>query len=552
MIDRPSAHASSPPPKTPVDKPAAARGKSFRFGGAVFGGLFAALFAAGCSPASMPRWFTPEAWRMPATSAEAAAASAAAEPALPGAPLHVSVIEAVRLAFENNSNLRVRRLDPALARTDVEFERSAFDPLVSADVGADGSREQKTGSASTRSRGFDASVGVSQKLPLGTVWALSYDWTRSDGSTTVVDHMGRVGIEITQPLLKGAGREANLTGIELATRNHELTKFQFEQAAMDVAAAVERAYWTLVQLQLDYIVQQELLVSAGRRLESTRKRVELGAKGVDLSDIVQDEAAISSRKESLLRIENSIEVQKLQLLRLINPKGVEAYWKRPLKTYVRFPEPDKLPPAPGLAETLKTAMIDRPELKAARIGETISEVELRKARNDLLPQLDVVASWGYTGHETSFHRANRTALDGRYYDFDVALQYSWAIGNRAAASRHDRAEIVKTRGGRTVEDVEQSIHLDVRIALQQLDNAAKRYRQSLENQALQRKKVELAQAAFDKGKEGFNLFFLIQFEDDLRNAGAQLNQAMTDYLKALTDLRRAEGTILTIRGLKVE
>jgi outer membrane protein TolC len=508
------------------------------------------MWLCGCSPGSMPRWFTPEPWRMPPEPAERAVA--AAERESPAGPLFMSVIEAVRVAFENNTSLRVRRLDPAIARTEIEFERSAFDPLLSAALGASGSREQNPGTFTSRSRGFDSSVELSQKLPPGTVWSLSYDWSQSDGLTSTVDHFGRVGLTVVQPLLRGFGRDANLTGIERAVRTYELSRFAFEQAAMDLATAVERAYWDLVQSQLDMVVQLELLTSARDRLGKNRKRIELGAKGVDEFDIVQDEAAVSSRRESLLRLENSIEVQKLRLVRLIHPKGVDAYWRRTLQTYVPYLDPDRLPAVPETAATLRTALTDRPEVKAARIGEAISELDLRKARNDLLPQLDLTAGWGYTGHGPSFARAGRTVLDGHYYDFDVSLQYSWSIGNRAAGSRHDRAELDKARSARTVEDVEQTVQSDVRIALQQLDNAARRYRQALENQALQRRKLDLARAAYEAGKPGFTLFFLIQFEDDLRNAAFLLNSTIVEYLKALTDLRRAEGSILRVRGLKLD
>jgi outer membrane protein TolC len=537
------------PPETVSDF-AAAPGRRPR--GGLLGGLLACAAAcAGCSPWSMPRWYTPEPWRMPAPTDETVA-RAVESPASPGGPLFLSVIEAVRLAFENNTNLRVQRLDPAIARTEIEFERAAFDPLVTASAGATGEREQVPPAAPTRTRGFDAAVALSGKLPIGTQWTFSYEWNESDSLTMSADHFHRAGVSVVQPLLRGFGRDANLAKVERATRSYELSKFQFEQAAMDVAAAVEHAYWGLVQLQLDLVVQLELLDSAGRRLESTRKRVELGAKNVDALDIIQDEAAISSRKTALLVIENAIEVQKLSLLRLINPKGVDGRSKRSLQTYVPYLDPEKLPPAPALEQTLRTALTERPELKSARIGEAIGDIDLRAARNELLPQLDLVGGVGVTGHAGRIRSAATTMLNAQFYDFDVALQYSWSIGNRAAASKHDKAELARARNVRTTEDVEQTVGLDVRLAIQRLDHAGRRYKQALENQDLQKRKLAMARDAFERGRTGFTLFFLLQFEDDLRNAGVLLHQTITDYLRALTDLRRAEGTILRLRGLKIE
>ena len=51
--------------------------------------------------------------------------------------------EAVLRALENNRSLAVERLEPLIARTDIEAEKADFDALHSATAGTDVSRSQR-------------------------------------------------------------------------------------------------------------------------------------------------------------------------------------------------------------------------------------------------------------------------------------------------------------------------------------------------------------------------------------------------------------------------
>lgn len=530
----------------------------------------------------MPRWHSPPPFQPPLSSAapESSApvpsdAAAGAPGPTPRSPMDLSLPEAVRLAFENNNNLRVRRLDPAVAATEIEFERAAFDPVISASAGLRAERERILANSDRNSGGvvrggvvtggagggsgnqvrglreYAARSGWNQLLPTGTQYGFDVQWVADDTNRTTPDHFSKIGLSLVQPLLRGFGPEFQLTGIELAVRNTELSRYQFEEAAMDLALAVERAYWDLTLAKLNYAAQLELVDSGRRRLSDNTERVRLGRLGVDDRDLLQDRAALAVREEGLLRIENQVQLARLNLLRLVNPLGRDGFWGTDLQTYVPELEPDRLPVPPDAEAATRTALANRPELRQAQLGVAVNEIEIRRARNALLPQLDVAFDYGPTGHGGRLDSSVRNVGDWRFYDLALSTQFSWAVGNRAAAARTDRAELTRSRSERNIDDVEQAIQLDVRLALQQLDNSAKRLKAALAAQTLNAEKLALTVEAKDKGRRDIDEFIVLQFQDDLTNSRQLVNQAVTDYLRALSQLRRADGTILKLRGLEV-
>jgi outer membrane protein TolC len=543
---------------------------------------------AGCSPQSMPPWSTPPAWSPPppqpspgsalpsALSPAANGQPAPGPEAKPPAPLDLTLVEAARLAFENNRNLRVRRLDPAIARTEIDFERAAFDPAISYSTAHNARREQILNNADPNAGGvvtggvvagssnstrkfrisgnqeYDGQVGLSQTLPTGTRWTLSQSWRLNDTNFTTPDHITQAGLQVVQPLLRGFGPEINLTGIEVATRQYELSRFQLETAIQDVVVSVERAYWDLVLAKANYAVQADLVELGRRRLAENQEALRLGKAGITSLTVAQDEAALAGRLSTLAQFANNVEIARLTLLRLVNPEGRAGFWSVPVSTYVPDLDPDRLPPTPDAGETTRIAMANRPEIKQAQIGVTVSELNLRLARNALLPQLDIAAGYGPTGHGANLGRAIRSEADWRFYTLNASATFSWTLGNRAAAARSDRADLTRTRAERQVDDTVQAVELDIRTALQNLDNAAKRYRLALETQARQRDVLDKAERTREVGLRGFDEFFILQFQDQLTSARLTVNGAVTDYLRALSDLRRSEGTILKYRGLEVQ
>ncbi len=61
----------------------------------------------------------------------------------PGSPLKLSIEDAVFMALENNGDLRIRRLEPAIAGTFEQIERARFDPVLGAEISTSQERTER-------------------------------------------------------------------------------------------------------------------------------------------------------------------------------------------------------------------------------------------------------------------------------------------------------------------------------------------------------------------------------------------------------------------------
>lgn len=121
-----------------------------------------------------------------------------------------------------------------------------------------------------------------------------------------------------------------------------------------------------------------------------------------------------------------------------------------------------------------------------------------------------------------------------------------------SAGRRRAAELTRDQSRLSAEDVEQRVELEVLDALRGVSISAKRWRAALVTLEKTARKLELAEKAVRLGKLGFSEFNILQFQDELTAARLSVNQNYADYLRSRTAPLRAEGRILSARGLTAE
>src|SRR5690606_36382460 len=134
--------------------------------------------------------------------------------------------------------------------------------------------------------------------------------------------------------------------------------------------------------------------------------------------------------------------------------------------------------------------------------------------------------------------------------FSVRGILSIPIGNVRARNEYDRALLELRRAQTNLRRLEQSIVSDVR-------RAARNLRSAVEG-------IEAAERAVDAAEEQLRAervrleygestpFDVLQREEELVTAESQRIQAQQAYHNAVTDLERAQGTILARNGIVIE
>jgi outer membrane protein len=201
-----------------------------------------------------------------------------------------------------------------------------------------------------------------------------------------------------------------------------------------------------------------------------------------------------------------------------------------------------IPPIPNLtanpAQDLQVALTQRPDYQAARLGITIDKANEASARNSLLPQVNLVASYGYNGQDRNFaasrHMVATEDFPSSSIGFNVSIPLTNAVGRgqaRGARLRREQAEADLKR-------LEADIAVNVANAASQIETArqrvvADRAAYDLANQALADEVKKLRAGSSSTLAVIQAQQILIGVENSVASALAAQRQAAANYDQAL-------------------
>ncbi|MFP4037479.1 MAG: TolC family protein [Desulfobacteraceae bacterium] len=458
-------------------------------------------------------------------------------------PLQLTAEDAVLMALENNRSLVVERFTPEIKRTFEEQERAVFDPVLEAGAAFSRDKSETTAGSrglSTRTQtGMD--LGISKRLPTGAEVGVELEATRNE----IDDHSGRyaarVGLNFTQALLRGRGRGVNLASLRQARLDTQASEYELRGFDESLAARTEQAFWDYVLARRSLLIYQESLRLAERQLLETREMVAVGRLAE--TELVAARAEVALRRQELIDAENMYALARLILLRLLSPRG-PGLWDREVLAMDRpsVPEAD----LGEVEEHVELAMQMRPDLNQARLLEERDELEVVKTRNGILPRLDLFVSLGRTGYAESFGSAADDIPDDGY-DLAAGLNLRFDLGERDSRARLERAELSREQAREALDNLAELVEMDVRKAYIVLQGARQQITASRATLDLEQEKVRIETEKFRVGRS--TSFMVAQAQRDLVRARIQEINAVVEYLNALVELHRQDGSLLERLGV---
>ena len=451
-------------------------------------------------------------------------------------PLEITVAEAALLALGNNRALRIDRLRPSIKRTFVAEARSEFDASLEAEASA-----WKDPEATYRTSVEDVSVGVSRTLEGGMRLSAGVSAGREDSNLSADLNSTRLGVSVTQPVLMGAKREANVAVLRQSMLDVRLSEYEVSGLAEALVADVEKTYWDYVLAERQIAIFEESMGLSERQLEETRQRIRIGRLAE--TELAAAQAELALRREELINARGTLDKARLRLLRLVSPKGPRL-WDRKVTALTEPVAPEM--ESRSVEEVVARARAFRPDLRQARLAVRRGEIEVVRTRNGLLPRLDLFVTLGKSGYSDTLGGAVDD-VGGEGYDAAVGLTFQHALGNRASGARHRRAVLGREQAALAVENLEQLAELDVRTAWIEAERARE---QVAATTATREFREEALRAESEKFRVGKSTTLLVaQAQRDLVASRVSEVQAVVNCLKALVDLHRAEGSLLERRGI---
>ena len=535
----------------------------------------AVIAGAGCLPNSVAsRFLIPEQQSIdirPPSELPKARIPDVPEPATVSKPMSdaegrlISLDEAIQLSLTNGKVVRVLAgvaavasgstiYDPAISNTFIDQETGRFDPVLSVRNSYD-----RTGTPSAnfdpaspvgarvdglRTDSYNLSTQLSKTNTLGGTASIGFTDSLTGLEPGVFplnpQNSRTAAMTLTQPLLKGAGRTANLAPIVIARLNTERSFFQFKDSLQESVRGVIEAYWALIFARTDLWARQQQV----RQGQAAYDRAEARFRGKigNAAEVAQARLALANFRTSQIAAQANAILREAALRNILGLPPADG---------------EKLIPntAPSFErhefkwdELLRLAEENRPDLVELKLVIEVDQQRLAQAQNQSRPQVDLQAIYRWHGLEgITPTGAVLGSSAGRFTDLTLGIQLGLPLG-----LRRDRASLREQQltVARDWANLEQGLH----SAIHQVANSKRFLAQHYEQYRALKEAREAAQVNLDRqlaeNSAGRAIFLnVLQAITDWGNAVSAEAQALTQYNTELANLERVTGTILETHAI---
>ncbi|MBW7990076.1 MAG: TolC family protein [Planctomycetes bacterium] len=462
----------------------------------------------------------------------------------PPPELELNLEQCRALTLENNLDLKVQLISPAIAAERVGEAESAFEAAFTSnmvysigDTPAVTSLDDISGS---KVKNLYTDLGV--QVPLRTGGTVRFDMvgnrTRTDAPTSFNPfYSSDLGLSISQPLLRGAGNRANTHAIRIAEYERQITDARTKLEVIRVIAAMDRVYWRLYAARKELEVRKKQYDLAKTLNEQAHRFVDAGDKSQ--VEIIRTEAGVAQQLEAIIVAENNLRDRQREFKRTLNKPELNMQ-----TSTILIPTTEPIPVRYDLEKPRLVAIafenrMEMLELEL-QIAEDISSIDYM--HNQALPLVTMDYRYNINGLGDSRDDSVDLLFNKRFEDHRVGLSLLVPLGNEAAKSRlrqafYQRRQRLATRNNR-----QALIELEVLNAIDQLEANWQRILAS-------RQSAILDGRLFDAEKRQFELGLrtstdVLQAQTNFANSQSSEILALAEYQIALVDLSYATGTLL--------
>ncbi|MDO8678879.1 MAG: TolC family protein [Acidobacteriota bacterium] len=495
-------------------------------------------------------------------SAVHAQTTAATAPGAQAPVRRMSIDDAVATALEQNLDLQVQRINPQLRDLDTSVFQASYTPNFVSTLSTSDSRQPSTSVLSGAATGITlgqslANAGVSS---LTSWYGGSYDvrWnnnrntTNNQFSTFNPQLTSSVSASYVQPLLRNFRIDGTRQQLLVSQKNKEISDVQLLQSIAVTVRNVKNAYYDLMYAIGNLGVQRQSLDLARQSLKDNRARVEIGTMAP--LDIVQAEAEVATREESVILAEAAIERAQDTVRTLVYNPAQPDFWSarlEPTET-VTF-----VPTTVDVDAAVRNALSQRTDITAARKSLEANDVNIRYFQNQSLP--DVTAQVNYNARATgglqvtrgrdpatgfpndqilssvgrSFFSTLGNTFAGDFPGWSLQVDIAYPLGRSSTEAQLTRARLQNTQAEKQLAVTELQVASQVREFARQVQTNAKRVDATRSSRVLAERRLEAEEKKYQAGMT--SSFFVLQAQRDLNLARNSELLALVEYAKSVVN-----------------
>jgi len=486
--------------------------------------------------------------------------------------LKLSIQEAIDLGIQNNLGVEIQRFNPLIAEEDVAIAWGAYDPIWESEMGWQKDRLPTSfglaGTSLSTGGTLDGQGGFVGLLPLvSTQYSAKLVSERSTTNSAVENlsplYRSTTVFRLSQPLLRGLIWNEPWTRVKVSNIAYDSSLDAFRRDVMDIVTSIETAYWDLIATHEQMLVARKSLETSRALLEQTKTQYDVGV--VSKVEVVQAEAGVADREFSLIVATNRYRQAQDDLIDRVLGEQL-----RPETTLAIQPTED---PEESVAydvdveQSTNLAFANRPELQLAQQNIEGLTIQEKFAKNQRLPQLDVVGSYFYQGLSGKNNPACQFGCSpvpssdygdsyNDFYDWNGANNWSVRgflsipIPNTSARHRATQAAIELRQARTQKRRVELDIIVEIRKAARDILSAQEGIEAAQRAVAAAAEQLRAEEIRLEYGES--TPFDVLLREEDLVTAESQRILAFQTYRTSITALDRRQGTILRNRNIAID
>jgi outer membrane protein len=458
------------------------------------------------------------------------------------AEVPLSIAEARASALEHNLDMKVALVDPTIAEARVRVEEARFEAAFTTRAlwqETDTPTSSRLSSSQVRFRQLEP--GVTIPLRTGGTATVSLPITKTESNSEFASlnpaYTSDLNFSIAQPLLRNAGRGVNTVAIEIANYNRQISEAETKLAIINQLSAVDRAYWRLYQSRRNLEVRQQDYELAQTQLQSAQRTVNAGRQSE--IEVIRSQSGVADRLGSILTAQNNVLLFQRELKRVINQPGLDLE-NRTLVVPATEPAPVEYVFDPNAL--MVYAEQNRMEMLELELRLLADAASIRLDRNQLLPKLDLDASYRVNGLGRSSQDSWRLLEGHGFADWSVGATLEVPLGNEGAKNRLRQSVLTRLQRLTSRESRKLLIRQEVLDATDRIEAGWQRVLATRQATILSTRSLQAEQRQFDLGASTSTDVLLSA--TSLAEARLLEVQAVVDYQLAQVDLAAATGVLL--------
>jgi outer membrane protein TolC len=478
-----------------------------------------------------------------------------------GSVVRLKLQEIIHRAAANNLDARVASYDSAIDEARILEAKSQFDPtffsqlITQRQIQSPGTGLSTTTTAAltnplnlATSDSQQLQTGVRQLLPNGAQVELRGQTTRTDvtgpnGAFGSINpyYQDELVLQITQPLLKNFGGDVNRARITIARNDQKISSLEWRSKLEDSLLRIEEAYWRLYQATLNVKIEELLVARSEDTLDILIKRLKQDTSRVHVS---QAFATLEARRATLIRTKSQISDLSDQIKRLMNDPEFPV-----TSPVIILPADDPVLDAIqfSLVDQMETALQSRLDLMQQKLRIDSASTIVTAAKNNVLPQLNLVCSAGTTGFGGGFSSAYDNATDSTdSLIYSAGFTFEVPFGNRGPRAIYQRTLLQRQQAIEQYRLLVDTTALEVKTSMRAVETA---WDQIIATRRA-RFAAEDALAAIEQreraGEQLTPTFLQLKLDRQASLAETQTAEAeaIASYNIQLAALEKAKGTLL--------